>query len=176
LLTLSDRLKQHALGLQIDLERFISVGKEHRNRCAFRKFRVVQFNSTADDPARSNSHHSSIRHPLPRRRGLEDLRVTAIGLEPPKRKSNTKTTSKTDVDDADHLTRQLRVLKTMFDQKKDDDFYANFEYATQRALFTMKNRRASEFGDIRVYSPDEMLQALFAKSNSPTTLDWTELE
>jgi MinD-like ATPase involved in chromosome partitioning or flagellar assembly len=107
---------------------------------------------------------------------LEDLRVTAIGLEPPKRKSNTKATSTVDVDDADHLTRQLRVLKTMFDQKKDDDFYANFEYATQRALFTMKNRRASEFGDIRVYSPDEMLQALFAKSNSPTTLDWTELE
>ncbi len=64
----------------------------------------------------------------------------------------------------------------MFDQKKDDDFHANFEYASQRALFTMKARRASEFGDVRIYRPDEMLATIFAKSNIPTTIDWGELE
>jgi hypothetical protein len=64
----------------------------------------------------------------------------------------------------------------MFDQKKDDDYFANFDYTSQRALFTMKNRRASEFGDLRVYSPQEMLTTLFAKSNLPTTVDWSELE
>jgi hypothetical protein len=64
----------------------------------------------------------------------------------------------------------------MFDQKKNDDYYANFDYVTQRALFTMKNRRPSEFGDTRVYTPTEMLGSLFAKSNLPTTIDWTELE
>ena len=64
----------------------------------------------------------------------------------------------------------------MFDQKKDDDFYANFDYVTQRTLFTMKNRRPSELGDIRIYTPREMLSSLFAKSNVPTTIDWSELE
>jgi MinD-like ATPase involved in chromosome partitioning or flagellar assembly len=76
----------------------------------------------------------------------------------------------------DHLSRQLATLKTMFDQKKDDDYYANFDYVTQRTLFTMKNRRASELGDVRVYTPKEMLASLFAKSNVPTTIDWSELE
>lgn len=76
----------------------------------------------------------------------------------------------------DHLSRQLATLKTMFEQKKDDDYYANFDYVTQRTLFTMKNRRASELGDIRVYTPKEMLASLFAKSNVPTTIDWSELE
>lgn len=109
---------------------------------------------------------------------LEDLRVTAIGLDPPK-KQETKTTTPAEAAGApqgDHLTRQLDVLKAMFEQKKDDDYYANFDYVTQRSLFTMKNRRPSEFGDTRVYTPSEMLESLFAKSNLPTTIDWTELE
>lgn len=117
-------------------------------------------------------------------RELEDLRITAIGLEPAPRKTSRGNTAAAvearsagpSAEESDHLTRQLNVLKTMFDQKKNDDFNANFEYATQRALFTMKNRRPSEFGDIRVYSPQEMLNALFAKSNLPTTLDWGEVE
>ena len=107
---------------------------------------------------------------------LEDLRVTAIGLDPPKPKKSAKTPLITEADPADHLTRQLSVLKTMFEQKKNDDFYANFDYATQRALFTMKNRRPSEFGDVRIYNSQEMLSSLFAKSNLPTTVDWGELE
>ena len=109
---------------------------------------------------------------------LEDLRLTAIGLEPPKKKAapvQTAPTSPTDSLD-DHLSRQLATLKTMFEQKKDDDFYANFDYVTQRTLFSMKNRRPSELGDVRIYTPDEMLASLFAKSNVPTTIDWSELE
>ena len=109
---------------------------------------------------------------------LDDLRL-AIGLEPAKKKS--KVLSPLEVptmEEAleDHLSRQLNTLKTMFDQKKDDDFYANFDYVTQRTLFTMKNRRPSELGDVRIYSPQEMLSSLFAKSNVPTTIDWSELE
>jgi MinD-like ATPase involved in chromosome partitioning or flagellar assembly len=112
-------------------------------------------------------------------RELEDLRMTAIGLEPP-RKGPAQTVSEAVLASGaaldDHLSRQLEVLKTMFDQKKDDDYYANFDYVTQRSLFTMKNRRPSELGDIRVYTPKEMLASLFAKSNVPTTIDWSELE
>ena len=109
---------------------------------------------------------------------LDDLRV-AIGLEPPKKERPVATINAEMATEAalgDHLTRQLDVLKTMFDQKKDDDFYANFDYVTQRALFTMKNRRPSELGDLRIYTPQEMLASLFAKSNLPTTIDWSELE
>lgn len=106
---------------------------------------------------------------------LEDLRITAIGLEPVK-KRRPKSGVRETVDPGDHLTRQLNVLRTMFDQKKDDDFYANFEYVTQRALFTMKNRRPGEFGDTRVFTPREMLATLFAKSSQPSRIDWTEFE
>ena len=109
---------------------------------------------------------------------LDDLRVS-IGLEPTPKK--TKLLSPLEVPSTeealdDHLTRQLNTLKSMFEQKKDDDFYANFDYVTQRALFTMKNRRPSELGDTRIYTPQEMLASLFAKSNVPTTFDWSELE
>jgi len=109
---------------------------------------------------------------------LDDLRMTAIGLEPPKKSGTTgsQPVEGLQVSLDDHLSRQLATLKTMFEQKKDDDFYANFDYVTQRTLFSMKNRRPSELGDVRIYTPDEMLASLFAKSNVPTTIDWSELE
>ena len=110
-----------------------------------------------------------------------DIR-SLVGLDPPKRNveqtllSAQKSSQQTEAALNDHLTRQLETLKSMFEQKKDDDHYANFDYVTQRALFTMKNRRASELGDVRIYTPQEMLASLFAKSNVPTTIDWSELE
>ncbi len=106
---------------------------------------------------------------------LDDLRSMAIGIEVPRRRKQQKPASAV-VDPTDHLANQLNVLRTMFDQKKDDDFHANFEYASQRALFTMKTRRPNEFGDVRVYRPDEMLATIFAKSNVPTAVDWGELD
>jgi MinD-like ATPase involved in chromosome partitioning or flagellar assembly len=108
---------------------------------------------------------------------LEDLRITAIGLEPPKKSSKPLPAQPFEPrsDPTDHLTSQLAVLKTMFEQKRDDDYYANFDYAAQRALFTMKTRRPSEFGDVKIFTPDEMLQTIFAKSSIPTA-GWTELE
>jgi flagellar biosynthesis protein FlhG len=110
---------------------------------------------------------------------MDDIRAM-VGLEPPRRTgspaaSNTAAAATT-VQENDHLSRQLATLKSMFEQKKDDDFYANFDYVTQRMLFSMKNRRPSELGDVRIYTPDEMLASLFAKSNVPTTIDWSELE
>ena len=117
---------------------------------------------------------------------VDDIRAM-VGLEPPRRSGGAVAASATGRPAAgaaaapqdaldDHLTRQLATLKSMFEQKKDDDFYANFDYITQRTLFSMKNRRPSELGDVRIYRPDEMLATLFAKSNVPTTIDWSELE
>lgn len=106
-----------------------------------------------------------------------DLRAL-IGLEPVRRsvaeQKRSATQSAASLDD--HLSRQLDTLKTMFEQKKNDDYYANFDYVTQRTLFSMKTRRASELGDSRIYTPAEMLESLFAKSNLPSTMDWGEVE
>jgi len=109
-----------------------------------------------------------------------DIRAM-VGLEPPKRRAGFSPPPPEGRAEArptfdDHLSRQLETLKSMFDQKKDDDYYANFDYVTQRTLFTMKTRRPSELGDVRVYTPAEMLASLFAKSNIPSTIDWSELE
>ncbi|HEX6082994.1 MAG TPA: P-loop NTPase [Thermoanaerobaculia bacterium] len=112
-----------------------------------------------------------------------DLRAM-VGLEPPRKRGGGQAILPVQragqaglpVLHDDPLSRQLETLKSMFEQKKDDDYSANFEYVTQRTLFTMKNRRASELGDVRVYTPQEMLASLFAKSNVPTTIDWSELE
>jgi hypothetical protein len=101
--------------------------------------------------------------------GLEPARQRRGGFSPPGRAETRPALD-------DPLTRQLETLKSMFEQRKDDDYYANFEYVTQRTLFTMKTRRPSELGDVRVYTPREMLASLFAKSNVPTTIDWSELE
>jgi MinD-like ATPase involved in chromosome partitioning or flagellar assembly len=108
-----------------------------------------------------------------------DIRAM-VGLVPPSRRAD-KSSSRRGEDSStrrldDPLTRQLDTLKAMFEQRKNDDYYANFEYVTQRMLFTMRNRRPSELGDVRVYTPAEMLASLFAKSNLPTTIDWSELE
>ena len=96
---------------------------------------------------------------------LEDLRSLAIGIEPQRKKIDEA--AMYNIDLTDPLTRQLEVLKTMFEQRKDDDYYANFEYVANRAMFTMKNRRPNEFGDTRIYNPEEMLKALFTKSARP---------
>src|SRR5207244_12916655 len=112
------------------------------------------------------------------REELADLRLAAIGLEPkrPQPAAAVKSRFASVGDPSDHLANQLSVLRQMFDQKKNDDFHANFDYSSQRALFTMKNRRPSEFGDLRIYTPVEMLKGLFAKSNVPTSIDWEEVE
>jgi MinD-like ATPase involved in chromosome partitioning or flagellar assembly len=94
---------------------------------------------------------------------LEDLRVTAIGLDRLKKKPLHEPVNPKDP--GDHLARQLDVLKTMFAQKKDDDYVANFDYISQRALFTIDTRRPSEFGDVKIWPPQQMLANLFAKAN-----------
>lgn len=96
---------------------------------------------------------------------LEDLRITAIGLEPPRRHAHQPAKPiPHNPFTGDPLSDQLELLRSMFQQRKDDDYRANFDYITQRALFTIRTRRAGEFGDSRIYAPDEMLDVIFAKS------------
>src|SRR5262245_55802747 len=64
---------------------------------------------------------------------LDDIRL-AIGLDPPRRQKKDHRPVFYEPDPSDHLANQLSVLKMMFEQKKDDDYHANFVYASQRAL------------------------------------------
>lgn len=95
---------------------------------------------------------------------LEDLRATAIGIEPRRENAKPKQRSTARTAATDPLSQQLDVLKTMFQKRGDDDFRDNFEYAVQRALFTMSSRRASEFGQMQIWKPQEMLDAIYARS------------
>lgn len=141
--------------------------------------------SDAIHQANCNRVPALLMRPKEARKKPVELDIRAmVGLDPPRSRRTDKSSSRRGdvLDDSatrrldDPLSRQLATLKSMFEQRKDDDYYANFEYVTQRMLFTMINRRASELGDVRVYTPAEMLASLFAKSNVPTTIDWSELE
>src|SRR5215212_9757610 len=67
--------------------------------------------------------------------GLEPPRRGAARFSPPKNAGGLKAAPPLP---DDPLSRQLETLKSMFEQKKGDDYYANFEYVTQRTLFSMK--------------------------------------
>lgn len=97
---------------------------------------------------------------------LEDLRATAIGLEPrkPRTRSLPRTEEETEAARDDHLAQQLRVLKEMFSHRNDDDFRSNFEYLTQRALFAMKGRPPTDLGDTRIYRPSEVLEQIASRT------------
>lgn len=97
---------------------------------------------------------------------LEDLRITAIGLEPARKTPPPLRMASEVPNTNDHLSGQLDVLRSMFNHKRDDDFRANFDYITQRALFTIQSRRPGEFGDSKIYSPKEMLEAMYARSTA----------
>jgi len=93
---------------------------------------------------------------------LEDLRATAIGLEPRRPKKNVlpRTEEETEAAKGDHLSEQLRVLTEMYSHRNNDDFRSNFEYMVQRALFAMKGRPATDLGDLRILRPDAAIEQL----------------
>ena len=98
---------------------------------------------------------------------LEDLRATAIGIEPQRSRSPVResgSSKQTPGKGQDPLTQQLDVLRAMFQSRRDDDYRANFDYIVQRSLFTMRTRRPSEFGDTKVWKAREMLDAIYARS------------
>lgn len=95
---------------------------------------------------------------------LEDLRVTAIGLEPRRPPKKRDVPVERALEPEDHLSQQLETLRKMFEARRDDDYRRNFQYMTQRALFTMQNRPVSEFGDHRIFRGQEMLDEIFRKT------------
>ena len=96
---------------------------------------------------------------------LEDLRVTAIGLEPKKPKVRVVPTIERPIpSSSDHLSEQLRVLQEMFSHRGSDDHGSNFEYMAQRALFTMKGHPVTDLGDTRIFSRKEALEQLYQRT------------
>ncbi len=95
---------------------------------------------------------------------LEDLRVTAIGLEPRRPPKKREKPVERTLEPEDHLSMQLETLRKMFDARREDDYERNFQYMTQRALFAMQNRPVSEFGDHRIFRGIEMREEIFRKT------------
>jgi MinD-like ATPase involved in chromosome partitioning or flagellar assembly len=59
-----------------------------------------------------------------------------------------------------YLDSQLEILKNMYDDMKGTGYRENFKYLSYRSLHIMSSRRASDFGDVRIFKQSEMQQAL----------------
>jgi MinD-like ATPase involved in chromosome partitioning or flagellar assembly len=59
-----------------------------------------------------------------------------------------------------YLDSQLSMLKKMFGDMKGSSYRENFRYLAYRSLHIMESRRASDFGDTRIFKQSEMQQAL----------------
>jgi MinD-like ATPase involved in chromosome partitioning or flagellar assembly len=125
--------------------------------------KVIEMSNRTRIPALLQQPAEPRRSIDPIEQELEDLRVTAIGI-PPRRPPKMKISEQPQYDPQDYLSQQLETLKTMFAARHEDDYRANFQYMTQRAMFTMENRPISEFGDYRIFRGEEMLEEIFRKS------------
>jgi MinD-like ATPase involved in chromosome partitioning or flagellar assembly len=59
-----------------------------------------------------------------------------------------------------YLDSQLQILKNMYDDMRGANYRENFKYLAYRSLHIMSSRRASDFGDTRIFKQAEMAQAL----------------
>ena len=59
-----------------------------------------------------------------------------------------------------YLDSQLQILRNMYEDMKGVNFRENFKYLAYRSLHIMSSRRASDFGDTRIFKQQEMAQAL----------------
>ena len=63
-----------------------------------------------------------------------------------------------------YLDNQLQILRNMYDDMKGSNYRDNFKYLAYRSLHIMSSRRASDFGDTRIFKQAEMAQALARRS------------
>jgi MinD-like ATPase involved in chromosome partitioning or flagellar assembly len=59
-----------------------------------------------------------------------------------------------------YLETQLDTMRKMYDDMKGASYRENFKYLAYRSLHIMGSRRASDFGDVRIFKQSEMQQAL----------------
>jgi hypothetical protein len=59
-----------------------------------------------------------------------------------------------------YLDTQLDTLRRMYDDMKGAGYRENFKYLAYRSLHVMQSRRASDFGDTRLFKPAEIQQAI----------------
>jgi MinD-like ATPase involved in chromosome partitioning or flagellar assembly len=63
-----------------------------------------------------------------------------------------------------YLETQLDTMRRMYDDMKGSGYRENFKYIAYRSLHVMSSRRASDFGDTRLFKQSEMQQALSRRS------------
>lgn len=67
------------------------------------------------------------------------------------------------------LDKQLTTLQKMYEDLKGQNFRYNFEYICHRTLYLMKSKRVQDFGDCRVFAPDEFLAFIYNKVSKSQT-------
>lgn len=61
------------------------------------------------------------------------------------------------------LDKQLTTLQKMHEDLKGQNFRYNFEYICHRTLYLMKSKRVQDFGDCKIFTPDEFLSFIYNK-------------
>jgi MinD-like ATPase involved in chromosome partitioning or flagellar assembly len=61
------------------------------------------------------------------------------------------------------LDKQLTTLQKMYEDLKGQNFRYNFEYISHRTLYLMKSKRVQDFGDCKIFTPDEFLSFIYNK-------------
>ncbi len=96
------------------------------------------------DSARDELSRLAALH-LPRRLPRPERTVTRLARRP---------------HSSSYLDVQLDTLRRMYDGMKGAGHRENFTYITARTLHVMSGRRTSDFGDVRIFKPAELPQAL----------------
>lgn len=61
------------------------------------------------------------------------------------------------------LDRQLTTLQKMYEDLKGQNFRYNFEYICHRTLYLMRSKRVQDFGDCKIFTPEEFLAFIYNK-------------
>lgn len=62
------------------------------------------------------------------------------------------------------LDKQLTALHHMSEDLQGHNFRDNFEYIVHRSLYLMQGRRVQDFGDSRLFTPEEFVEMVYSKA------------
>lgn len=83
-----------------------------------------------------------------------------LGIKPGSARSLQPSANPSKPDATQYLDHQLDTLRKMYDDLKGQGYRENFKYLAYRSLHIMTSRRASDFGDTRIFKHAEIQLAL----------------
>jgi hypothetical protein len=125
------------------------VESEEINQSSVRRLPILLWPDRKPRPAAGDGARDELSRLaalyLPRRLARPEQSVTRLAARP---------------HSSSYLDVQLDTLRRMYDGLKGAGHRENFTYITARTLHVMSGRRTSDFGDVRLFKPAELAQAL----------------